>query len=164
MSDDATAITIRPAGAADLELVIDRRLAFFCDMRGWTMDEMPAEFVSVNRAFIERTHGATFHSWLAELDGICVGIVSAAISDAPPRPEDLRHLDAYIVNMHVDREHRTRGVGRLLVNACMAGCEAMGVRRFSLFATDDGRPLYESVGFSDHFGWMNRYVSADSSQ
>ncbi|MDW3220109.1 MAG: GNAT family N-acetyltransferase [Acidimicrobiales bacterium] len=164
MSDGAEPITIRRAGTDDLELVVARRIAFFGDTRGWTIDEMPADFVVANRAFIERTHGHTFLSWLAEADGGCVGIVSAVVSDAPPRPEDLRHLDAYIVNMHVDRDHRTRGVGRLLVDACMAECEAMGVRRFSLFTTEDGRPLYESVGFSDHYGWMNHYVSADSAQ
>ena len=151
-------VAIRRIGDDEAELVIERRLRFFCEMRGWTIDEMPADFVEANRAFIERTHGRTFHSWVAEDDGRCVGIVSAIVSDAPPRPEELRDLDAYIINMHVDATHRSRGIGRLLVDACLAECEAMGVRRFTLNATDDGRPLYESVGFIDEPNWLNRYA------
>ena len=75
-----------------------------------------------------------------------------------PTAEELRDLDAYIINMHVDATHRSRGIGRLLVDACLAECEAMGVRRFTLNATDDGRPLYESVGFIDEPNWLNRYA------
>jgi GNAT superfamily N-acetyltransferase len=150
-------VTIRRLGADDVELVIDRRIAFFCEMRGWTVEEMPAAFIAANRAFIERTHCRTFHTWIAEAGDECVGVISIVVSDAPPRPEELRERDGYIINMHVDTSHRSRGIGRLLVNACMDGCEAIGVRRFTLYATDDGRPLYESVGFADEHGWMNRY-------
>ena len=73
------------------------------------------------------------------------------------RTATIDDLDGYIINMHVDTSDRSRGIGRLLVDACMADCEAMGVRRYTLYATDDGRPLYESVGFTEEHGWMNRY-------
>lgn len=119
---------------------------------------MPDDFLVANRAFIERTHGRSFHTWVAEDGDECVGVVSLVVSDAPPRPEELRDRDGYIINMHVEPTHRSRGIGRLLVDACMAGCQEMGVRRISLYATDDGRPLYESIGFADEPGWMNFYL------
>lgn len=149
--------TIRAAEADDLDLVVVRRLDFLAEHRGLARDQLDLAFVEATRAFLLRTHGRTFLSWFAEVDDECVGIVSVITSDAPPRPEDLRSTDGYIVNMHVDREHRSKGIGRLLVERAMADCEAAGVRRFTLYATDDGRALYESIGFADEVGWMNRY-------
>jgi len=32
--------SVRRAGAEDLELVISRRLRFFCEMRGWSLEEL----------------------------------------------------------------------------------------------------------------------------
>lgn len=157
-AEDAAPVTVRRATDDDLELVIARRLAFFCEMRDWTMAEMPADFIEANRWFIERTHGRTFHTWFAEIDDDCVGVVSLVIFDAPPRPEELREADGYIINMHVDTGHRGRGIGRRLVDGCMTDAEAEGVRRFTLNATADGRPLYESMGFISEAAWMNRYV------
>lgn len=155
---DAASVIVRRATADDLELVISRRLQFLCETRGWTLTELSDEFLDTNRRFIERTHDHSFHTWLAEVEGACVGLVSMVVSDAPPRPEELREADGYIVNMHVDADHRRRGIGRLLVERCMADAEAQGVRRFTLNATADGRPLYESMGFVEGGGWMNRYA------
>lgn len=106
-------------------------------MRGLTPDGLSDEFLTANRRFIERTHGRSFHSWLATTD---------------------RDADGYVVNMHVVPEHRRRGIGRRLIERCMRDAEVEGVRRFTLHATADGRPLYESLGFVDEPGWMNRYA------
>jgi len=149
---------IRAAELDDLDLVVIRRLDFLAEHRGLDRDRLDPEFVEVARAFLQRTHCRTFLSWFADIDDTCVGIISVIISDAPPRPEDMRSTDGYIVNMYVDPAHRSKGIGRLLVDRAMADGEAAGVRRFSLYATDDGRPLYESVGFVDEPGWMNRYT------
>ena len=161
MTDSRTAsdaVTIRRATDDDTELVIVGRLRFLCDVRGLTPDGLSDEFLTANRRFIERTHGRSFHSWLATTDRDVVGIVSLVIFDAPPRPEERRDADGYVVNMHVVPEHRRRGIGRRLIERCMRDAEAEGVRRFTLHATADGRPLYESLGFVDEPGWMNRYA------
>jgi GNAT superfamily N-acetyltransferase len=155
---DTPSPVIRPAGPEDLDLVAERRLLFLSEYRGMSPEELDADFVAATRRFLERTHCQTFRSWLAEIEGSCVGIVSIIVSDAPPRPEDHRDTDGYVVNMHVDADHRSAGIGRLLIQQAVQDCEAAGVRRFSLFTTDDGRPLYESLGFADEPGWLNRYV------
>ncbi len=65
----------------------------------------------------------------------------------PPRPGDLRPHEGYVLNMYVLPGARSRGVGRRLLDACLASAGELGVRRFHLVATEDGRPLYESAGF-----------------
>jgi GNAT superfamily N-acetyltransferase len=74
----------------------------------------------------------------------------------PPRPHDRGTLDAYVINMHVAPEHRARGVGRRLLDACIAAAEEFGVGRLFLHATDEGRPLYESAGFRANPNWLER--------
>ena len=74
----------------------------------------------------------------------------------PPRPHDRGTLDGYIVNMYVDPEHRGNGIGRRLLDACLAAADEFGVGRVFLHATDDGRPLYEASGFVANPNWLER--------
>lgn len=148
---------IRPAATDDVDLVVQRRLAFLADVRATTVDSFDPDFIAATRRFVARTHTSTLHTWLAESEGECVGVISLVTSDAPPRPEEWRETDGYVVNVHVDAAHRRRGIARRLLEECLAGAAARGVRRVSLHTTDDGRPLYEQAGFAEEPGWMQRY-------
>lgn len=154
-----TAIRIRRATTADRDAVVEGRLAFLCEVRQLRRDELTDEFVGATRAFVERTDASSYHTWLAEdPDGRPVGLVSLITSDAPPRPEELRSVDGYIVNMHVVPDQRRLGIAQRLLDACLAAAPELGIRRIDLHATDDGRPLYARNGFTDATDWMQRRV------
>lgn len=143
--------TVRPAAADDLEVVTALRLRFLADHRGTTPDELPADLGPATRDFVARTRAAgALHSWLAEdpTAGGAVGLVSLLVHDAPPRPGDPRVLDGYVINMWVAPSHRGAGVGTALLRSCQDGAVALGVRRLHLLATELGRPLYASAGFT----------------
>ena len=72
----------------------------------------------------------------------------------PPLPEDARTLEGYLVNMYVKPEHRLRGIGKALLDECLADARASGLRRLNLHATDAARPLYHQVGFTSNDRWM----------
>ena len=55
--------------------------------------------------------------------------------------------EGLIVSMWTEPEHRRRGLGRRIVESILAWGKANGVARFTLHASDDGRPLYELFGF-----------------
>jgi ribosomal protein S18 acetylase RimI-like enzyme len=55
--------------------------------------------------------------------------------------------DGRIRNVYVAPQFRRRGVGRALTLAAIAAAEEMGVSRLVLGASDDGRSLYEALGF-----------------
>jgi GNAT superfamily N-acetyltransferase len=61
--------------------------------------------------------------------------------------------------MYVAPAARRAGLGRRLLDACLAGAAARGVRTVSLRATDAGRPLYEGAGFEPEDAWMSRPAS-----
>ena len=50
-------------------------------------------------------------------------------------------------NMIVAEAHRRRGIGRAVLDAVVADLRDRGVRRLELYATTDGRRLYERAGF-----------------
>lgn len=157
---DAAGVQIRPATTADLDTVTRLRLAFLADLR---RDQHPgaaldAEFADATATFLAgASRAGRLHSWLAETAGGADrrhGIVSVLLFPVPPRPDDRRPYDGYIINMYVAPERRHQGIGRALLDACLASAPALGIRRFWLHATEDGRPLYDRAGFSTNPAWM----------
>jgi GNAT superfamily N-acetyltransferase len=146
---------IRRAGAHDLVLVTRMRLAFLADLRGVEPQSFPPDFVDRTRRFLELRHrSGTLLSWLAEEDRRCAGVVSVLILDMPPRLDEPRTREGYVINMYVDPADRRRGVGRALFETCIDGAVEGGLRRLMLHATDDGRLLYEETGFRPNDDWM----------
>jgi GNAT superfamily N-acetyltransferase len=54
---------------------------------------------------------------------------------------------AMILNLYVEREHRRRGIARLLMETMISWCRDNGFTNVGLHASDEGRPLYEQLGF-----------------
>ena len=147
---------VRKATADDLGVVGRMRIEFLAAFRSIGVDELPPGFADETRAFLGRAHQQhRLHSWLAEDESeTCRGVVTMLLSDAPPRPDDLRTDEGYVLNMYVQEEARRRGVGRALFDACLAGARSLDLRRVYLRATDDGRPMYAESGFRNNGEWM----------
>jgi len=64
-----------------------------------------------------------------------------------PHPMDPRPQRAWVVNMFTEPEHRRRGLAGLLMDTIVTWCRAEGLRFLYLHASDEGRALYESLGF-----------------
>lgn len=124
--------------------------------RGVLPRDFPEGFETLTREFLERHDRAgTIRTWLAADDDEPVGVVSMLLLDMAPMPDDPRSTDGYLINMYVDPAHRGAGVGRQLLDACVAGAVDVGVHRLLLFTTPDGRPLYESAGFVADADWLD---------
>jgi GNAT superfamily N-acetyltransferase len=146
---------VRPATIDDLDVVCDLRIAFLADHRGTDPVAEDGGFTALTRAFVEpRLRDGTLPSWLADDGGRAVGTVSMLLVEMPPRPEDLRSLEGYVLNLYVRPDRRQRGIGRALFDACLAGATDLALRRVFLHATDDGRPLYLRRGFRTNDDWM----------
>jgi ribosomal protein S18 acetylase RimI-like enzyme len=90
---------------------------------------------------------------VADLDGSIAGTATLELdqrinpdSEQPPLQADEAHLR--MLGVHPD--HRQRGIGRLLVDACIAHARARGNRRLTLETTErmvGARAMYEGMGF-----------------
>ena len=148
-------MSIRETTVADLHAVAELRLTFLAEHRGVDPTLLPTKFRTATVDFLRRhQENGTSRSWLAEHDGIAVGVVTMLLLDLAPRPEDTSGVEGYIINMYVAPAHRRRGLGRQLLAACRRGADQLGLRRLLLYATPDGKPLYESAGFEPNPNWM----------
>jgi GNAT superfamily N-acetyltransferase len=72
-----------------------------------------------------------------ERDGALVGTASASSFGAT----------GWIGALGVEPSARRRGLGAALTEACIAWLRKLGARTVLLYATDQGRPVYERLGF-----------------
>jgi len=69
------------------------------------------------------------------------------LRDWLPRPSDLTRRLAYLHSVYTELAHRRRGLARRIVETALETCRAQGLRRLMLHASEEGRPLYDSLGF-----------------
>ncbi|MCA5893901.1 GNAT family N-acetyltransferase [Isoptericola sp. NEAU-Y5] len=69
---------------------------------------------------------------------------------------------AWLADVIVDPAHRGRGLGTTVVTGALADVEPLGLRRVLLKASDEGRVVYERLGFvplDDPAPWLVRLGS-----
>jgi ribosomal protein S18 acetylase RimI-like enzyme len=140
-----TSASIRPATDADLETILDHRIAMLQAVFAETPGS--AEFRELNRTWIVAHLGVDFLVWVAELDGKPAASAAILWFDHPPSSLNPGGREAYILNVYTDPAARRLGLARRLMERLVEEAAAAGVRRVWLRASDDGRPLYESMGF-----------------
>jgi GNAT superfamily N-acetyltransferase len=138
---------IRKATVADVDVLLHHRRAMFTDMGvRFDPDALARAFVPWLRDAMARE---LFHGWVAQDGhGAIVGGAGLTVLPWPPRPDDVTGRLGYIYNMYVEREHRRRGIARRLIEAVHDWSRANGIQRVALHASDEGRPLYESLGYT----------------
>ena len=150
-----SAVHLRRSTPADLATLCDLRVEFLAEARGTRPEEFPERVLRETRRFFERTASSgSILTWLAEDSGDPVGLASVVVHDVPPVPEDPRSREGFIINMYVRPTFRGQGVGHRLLDACLTAADDLDIRRFNLYATAAGRPLYEQAGFTGHRDWM----------
>ena len=155
MSDSRHSFAVRQAGAADIPLLAHHRAAMFRDM-GQLAPHRETALKAATAAYLhEAMPRGEYVAWVAENSGTspsAVGGAGAQIRAILPRPrpgvDDLElGPEAIVLNVYVEPAWRRRGVADALMRALLDGLAARGIRRIVLHASDDGRPLYERLGF-----------------
>jgi GNAT superfamily N-acetyltransferase len=136
-------VRIRQATMADLTLLLEYRRAMVEEMDG-------ADEGSVNRMI--RASGPClraaipedrWHSWISEPGGCgSVKIIRWVPGQLDPTPRR-----AWIHSVYVEPSFRRRGIGLQLTQTIIAWCHERGFEWIYLHASDQGRPLYQSLGF-----------------
>jgi GNAT superfamily N-acetyltransferase len=138
--------SIRRATAADIPHILRHREGMFRDMA------IPCDYealVAASREWLVDTLASqTYHGWLAEdSGGSVVAGAGLTVLPWPPGPRDVSGRLAFVYNVYTDRAHRRRGLARRLMETIEEWCRAQGIGQIALQASDDGRPLYESLGY-----------------
>ncbi len=159
---------IRFATVADLELISSHRARMFADM-----GELPAEMFdsfqaqsleTLRRMFKEKK----YIGWLASPENQPDKIVAGAgvqLREVPPHPvakhncklarrslgeggiDIVSGRQAVIVNVYTELEWRRRGLAALLIKRIIDWTREQGIESLVLHASDEGRAVYERLGF-----------------
>jgi GNAT superfamily N-acetyltransferase len=141
-------ITIREAEPSDSAIVLYHRRSMFRDMGEGTVEELD-RMVEVARPWLARALGdGSYHHWLA-LDGSgrVAGGGGVLLCPWPANPKDPCTQRAVILNVYTEPEFRKRGIARQIMRTILAWVKQQGLRSANLHASDQGRLLYEKLGF-----------------
>ena len=146
---------IREATATDIPVLARHRAAMFRDMGQLALDSealLAAETADYLRNALPR---GEYLGWVAESSapsGEIIGGVGVQLRPILPRPGssgDGLELgpEAIVLNMYVEPAWRRRGIGEALMRSLLAALAERKLRQIVLHASDDGRRLYERLGF-----------------
>ncbi|HLZ21285.1 MAG TPA: GNAT family N-acetyltransferase [Ktedonobacterales bacterium] len=103
---------------------------------------------SVREAMERRTHRA----WIAFSDGEPVASVTLIWWMMPPSTVNFHRKRGVVSSVFTQPAYRRRGISRRLMSMLIEDARADGIDRLVLWASDMGRPLYESLGFAQGNG------------
>lgn len=129
----------------------------------WEMEaeRYPEQQVKVTRDTYAAAYGAavgedmergTHRAWVAFVDGAPVACVTLIWWAMPPTPANPHRKRGIVSSVFTLQSYRRRGISRRLMEMLLEHARAEGVERLVLWASETGRPLYESLGFGQSRG------------
>ena len=141
-------IRLRPGTLDDVPEILRQRRGMYHDMGHTDPAGLDAMVTSSEPYLRNAMADDTLHSWLATTEeGHVLGGGIVIITPRLSRPHFPRCHEASILNVYVYPEFRRRGIARRLMQAMIDWCRDAGYLYVSLHASNDGRALYESMGF-----------------
>jgi ribosomal protein S18 acetylase RimI-like enzyme len=144
---------VREADATDIPFLARHRVGMFRDM-GQLASHHEETLERATAAYLrEALPRGEYLGWIAEDNATPPAVIGGAgvqLRPILPRPgaEDLElGPEAIVLNVYVERAWRRRGIAESLMRALLDALASRGIRRIVLHASDDGRRLYERLGF-----------------
>jgi DNA-binding MarR family transcriptional regulator/N-acetylglutamate synthase-like GNAT family acetyltransferase len=134
------AITLRPHRIGDMGWIAHRQGVLYAQEYGWD-SSYEALVAEITAQFLRNFKPDREHCWIAERASMIVG--SVFVVEASPDVAKLRLL-------YVEPAARAQGLGRRLVDACIAFARAKGYQRLELWTNDiltAARRIYQAAGF-----------------
>ena len=139
---------IRQADMADIPALVSLRMGLFCEVGELAEPLADLDLWQATSAYFSAGQAdGSARSWVAEVEGEVVASGTLALFVRPPYPGNLSGLEAYLLNMYTLPAYRKQGMASALLDAMVAHASAEHLGKVWLHASDQGRPLYERMGF-----------------
>jgi GNAT superfamily N-acetyltransferase len=145
---NADGLRTRQATVEDIPTLVRHRRLMFESM-GFrdeaVNDEMSAIVTEQLAAWISC---GDYRGWVMEApEGRVVAGIGLRVIELPGSPRNVRGRYSYLMSLYVEPECRRIGLARRLVEEMIEWSRAQGLSEVRLHASDQGRPLYERIGF-----------------
>jgi GNAT superfamily N-acetyltransferase len=143
--------TLREATVADVAVLAHHRAAMFREMESLD-DGSTARVRDATEAWLRvAMPRGEYRAWVAEAEGAVVAGVGLHVRPILPRLDArgalLPEVYGHVVNVYTEPAWRRRGIAERLMRRLLADTQPLHGRGITLHASDDGRPLYEKLGF-----------------
>ena len=139
---------LRIATVTDIPTLVRHRRMMWCDMGHGNAAGLDQMELAAREYFSKAIVDGSYQGFLATNDaGEVVGGGGIVISPWPGSFDQKLPRRAMILNMYVERAYRRRGIARSLMEAMIDWCRREEFAYVGLHASDEGRPLYEKLGF-----------------
>lgn len=145
------AYVIDQATVADIPALVRMRLGYLTADYGTLSKDQVRDLEFEVPAYLTYHLGKTLHAFVAR-DEDTNDIVACAwllLVEKPPSPRFPHGHTGVLFNVYTDPGHRRRGLARLVMERLIADARARALDVIELHATEDGYPLYRSLGFED---------------
>lgn len=105
----------------------------------------PPDFVEATRMFLRTADQTTLLMMDGDAPAACATLCYKTYIPTPGHPTGKR---AHLMNVYTAPDYRRRGLAKRLLTMLHREAEKRGVTEITLDATDDGRRLYESMGYA----------------
>ena len=136
---------IRKANSEDIDLILENRMEFISNV---VKEGMPDGFKDNTYKYLcEHIDDNSLAAWLAIDNEKIVSIAVICFYDVLPTVSNISGKTGYILNVYTMENYRRKGLAKRLLTELINEAKALNVGKICLKATDDGRKVYEKMGF-----------------
>lgn len=137
----------RAALPGDAAVLAGLRLEFMRIVKDSGIPDEEAWRRGLTAYFARGLGSGKLRAWLCVAGGEAVASSALRIDPVRPGRGPAGTRDGYVMSIYTKPAFRGRGIARSLMETLIAEARSSGLRRLVLNPTDDGRPLYASLGF-----------------
>jgi len=139
---------LRRVGLDDLDVLVDHRRRMWAAIDpGYTTRELDEADPVYRRWARARLRSGALVGWIVELSGRAVASGCVWVQPVQPRPRWAAGRQPYLLSMFTEPDVRGRGFAKRIVGAATEWAVREGFPRFTLHASDEGRRVYEALGW-----------------
>ena len=138
---------LRRAQPEDIARLVDLRVALLFEMGLAAADQEAASRQLAEAFWREKLPTSEIAMWVIEAEGRVAGMGGVMLRPRIPLLRNPRGVEGYVMNMYTEPAWRGQGCARAILEAILAFLREQDVPEATLYASDEGRPLYAQYGF-----------------
>ncbi len=149
-------IELRDATKEDAAVFAEYRFRMFVDMHpDRDFSGSRDGFVRKSKDYYSARLGSKDeYSCVAVADGKVVACGSVTFRTRPPHIDYFENDLGYIHSIYVENEFRRRGISKAIMARLHEEARKHGMRKIGLHASESGRLVYESMGYSENDSYL----------
>ena len=134
---------------SDIPALTDLRIAYLQEDLGTIAEDDLHSIRAALPIYFEKHLNNDLMAFVAREGGIIISCAFLLIVEKPMSPAFITGKTATVMNVYTMPEHRHKGYARKLMTLLLEDAKALDVSIVELKATEDGYPLYRSLGFEE---------------